>query len=313
MANEFWFTYHLIILFLTVYLFLKYWKKYKLGLVFSILPDFDWLALYSSKILSVKIPLVSELILHKASFGFLGSLPQLGFLQFLPNWMLDKKAAVVEIVPMLIMITYFYAKEARPAETRTFVSTNEQGNRGKRLSREFTTKWTEKLMAYQAAMAQEQSIRMGYQSLLTTLEIALFGLWFTLLQFNLTMYPWLLAVVSIILCIFFGTACEYRARNVDVWIRRIVELVSETDLEDAFKESKYRWIPLGKSGYWGNYLFGHWYERILVPMMMTVWLYLLWFLESPFYLIGMIAAWLWILYAFTILRLKEEYYDYRKR
>ncbi|MEM2913435.1 MAG: hypothetical protein QXR06_03725 [Candidatus Bathyarchaeia archaeon] len=58
--------------------------------------------------------------------------------------------------------------------------------------------------------------------------------------------------------------------------------------------------------------FGHWYERILVPMMMIVWLYLLWFLESPFYLIGIIATWLWMLYVFNILMLKEEYYDYRK-
>lgn len=167
--------------------------------------------------------------------------------------MLDEKAAVVEIVPMLIMITYFYVKEAGKRETRKSVSTHEQGIREKRLSKEFTTKWVEKLSVYQAAMAQEQSIRMGYQTLLTTLEIALFGLWFTLLQFNLTMYPWLLAVVGIILCIFFGTACEFRARNVDVWNRCIVELVSGTDLEDAFKESKYRWVPFGKSGYWGNY------------------------------------------------------------
>jgi len=312
-ANEFWISYHLIISVLTIYIFLKYWKKYKLGLVFSILPDFDWLILYSSEFLSVKIPLWSELILHKVCFGFLGLLPQLGFLGSLPNLTLDEKAAVVEIVPILITITYFYVKEAVPGETRKFVSTHEQGIREKRLSKEFTTKWAEKLSAYQVAMAQEQSIRIGYQSLLTTLEIGLFGLWFTLLQFNLIMYPWLLGVVSIILCIFFGTACEFRARNVDVWTRRIVELISGTDLEDAFKESKYRWIPFGKSGYRGNYLFGHWYERILIPMMMTVWLYLLWFLESPFYLIGIIAAWLWTLYAFNILRLREEYYDYRTR
>jgi len=312
-ANEFWISYHVIMFVLTVYIFLKYWKKYKLSLVFSILPDFEWLVLYSSKFLSIQTPLWREVVLHKISFGFLGSFPQLSFLSLLPNWSLDEKAAILEMVPLLILITYFYNTEGRAKEARKLTPLDELSDREKRLNKEFTTKWVQKLSVYQAAMDHEQTIRMGYQSLLTTLELALFGLWFTLYQFNLTMYPWLLAVTSITLCIFFGTACEYRARNVDVWTRRIVELISETDLEDAFKESKYRWIPFGKPGYRGNYVFGHWYERILIPLMMAVWLYLLWYFTSPFYLIGLIASWFWILYAFNLLKIKEEYYDYHTR
>lgn len=312
-ANDFWISYHLIMFVLTVYIFLKYWKKYKLSLVFSILPDFYWLVLYSSKLLSIQIPLWSELIFHKISFGFLGSLPQLSFLNSLPNWRLDEKAAILEMVPLLIMITYIYSTEGRAKEARKLTPPDELSVREKRLNKEFTTKWVQKLPVYQKAMDHEQTIRMSYQSLLTTLETALFGLWFTLYQFNLTMFPWLLAVTSIALCIFFGTACEYRARNVDVWIRRIAGLISGTDLEDAFKESKYRWIPFGKHGYWGNYVFGHWYERILIPIMMAVWLYVLWYFTSPFYLIGLIASWLWILYAFDLLKLREEYYDYHTR
>jgi len=309
-ANEFWISYHVIMVVLTIYIFLRYWTKYKLGLVFSILPDLDWLILYSSKLLSIQTPLWSQPLLHKISFGFLGSLPQLSFLNSLPDWSLDEKAAILEMVPLLLMITYFYNIEGRAKEARNLSPPDDLGVREKRLKKEFTTSWLQKLSVYQEAMEHEQTIRMGYQSLLTTLEIALFGLWFTLYQFNLTMYPWLLAVTSITLCIFFGTACEYRARNVDVWTRRIVELIGGTDLEDAFKESKYRWIPFGKRGYWGNYVFGHWYERILIPMFMAVWLYLLWFFTSPLYLVGLIASWLWILYAFNLLRLEEKYYDY---
>jgi hypothetical protein len=188
-----------------------------------------------------------------------------------------------------------------------------QSARGERLDKRFTTKWVQKLPVYQAAMDHEQSIRVGYQALLTTLEIGLFGLWFTLYQLNLTLYPWLLAVASIILCIFFGTACEFRARNVDVWRRRIVELISGTDFEDAFKESKYRWIPFGGPGYWGNYVFGHWYERIIIPAMLAVWIYLLWYLISPLYLIALIGSWLWILYTFNLVEPKETYYDYDTR
>jgi hypothetical protein len=309
-ANAFWISYHLIMFFLTVYIFLKYWRKYKLGLVFSILPDFDWVVLYSSKFLSIQIPFWTKPIFHKISFDFLGSLPQLSFLSSLPNWSLDEKAAILEMVPLLILITYFYINEGRAKEARKLTPPNELSVREKHLNKQFITKWVQKLPVYQAAMDHEQTIRVGYQALLTTLETALFGLWFTLYQLNLTMYPWLLALASITLCIFFGTACEFRARNVDVWRRRIVELVSGTDIEDAFKEGKYRWIPFGGPGYWGNYVFGHWYERILIPIMLAVWLSLLWYLASPVYLISLVASWLWILYTFNLVELKAEYYDY---
>jgi len=209
----------------------------------------------------------------------------LGFLNSLPNWSLDEKAAILEIVPLLILIAYFYITEGRDGKARKLTSPDRQRIREKQLDKQFTTKWVQKLPVYQAAMDHEQTIRLGYQALLTTLDIALFGLWFTLYQLNLTMYPWLLALASITLCIIFGIACEFRARNVDVWRRRIVELVSGTDIEDAFKECKYRWIPFGGPGYWGNYVFGHWFERFLIPIMLAVWLYLLWLLANPLLLL----------------------------
>jgi len=311
-ANVFWISYHLIIASLTVYIFIKYWKKYKLGLVFSVLPDFDWVVLYSSRLLSTGISFWAEPILHTLSFGFLGSLPQLSFLNSLPDWRMDEKAAILETIPMLVLFTYFYLTEGRDKRSTKLTSQPELSAGAKRLDKQFTTRWMQKLPVYQAAMDHEQSIRVGYQALLTTLEIALFGLWFTLYQFNLTMYPWLLSVASISLCIFFGTACEFRARNVDVWRRRIVELVDGTDIEDAFKESKYRWIPFGGPGYWGNYVFGHWFERIMIPIMLSVWLYLLWYFTTPLYLVGIVGSWLWILYTFNLVELKETYYDYKK-
>lgn len=309
-VNEFWISYHFIMFCISVYILLKYWKKYKFGLVFSILPDLDWVILYSGKILSMQIPFWTEPILHKISFGSLGSLQQLNFLNSLPDWRLDEKAAILEMVPVLILISYFYITEKRGRGKRKLTVPDDSSAGETPVKKLFTTKWVQKLSVYQTAMDHEQSIRVGYQALLTTLEIALFGLWFTLYQLNLTMYPWLLSVASITLCIFFGTACEFRARNVDVWRRRIVKLISGTDMEAAFKESKYRWIPLGGAGYWANYFFGHWYERTIIPIMLAVWLYLLWYFTTPLYLIGLIASWLWIMYTFNLIEMKEEYYDY---
>lgn len=111
------------------------------------------------------------------------------------------------------------------------------------------TEWIDKLSIFLSCMSYEESIRTSYQSLLTGLELGILGLVFTLYQLKLADFLWVLPVVGIILCIFFGVACEFRARNVDYWRNQITILVMKTDLETNFKEAKYSWIPLGKVGH----------------------------------------------------------------
>jgi hypothetical protein len=187
--------------------------------------------------------------------------------------------------------------------------------------------WANILPIYQICMDHEQSIRTSYQSLLTTLEVALFALLITLYQLELRDYFWLLAIAGIFLCFCFGVACEYHARLVDTWRTRIVKLISGTEVEDAFKEGKYRWIPLKKVGLRGESLFGHWFERILIPMMLLAWLYVLW--SSPIGLslsislvirsFSTLVTCSWILYVFRFrfldhwIESRAEYYDYHRR
>jgi hypothetical protein len=106
---------------------------------------------------------------------------------------------------------------------------------------------------------------------LASLEVALLSLFFFSLELNLIGYLWIFFVLGMLLCPPFAIACEFHARNVDVWRIHIVKLVSGTDVEEAFKDGKYRWIPLGKAGYWGEYFLGHWFERILVFIMLIIW------------------------------------------
>jgi hypothetical protein len=175
-------------------------------------------------------------------------------------------------------------------------------------------------------MYYEQEIRTSYQSLLTTLEVALFVVLITLYQMGLRDYFWLLSIVGIFLCFCFGTACEFRARNVDIWRRHIVKLTKKTEVEDAFKEGKYGWIPLGKKGVRGENLFGHWFERILIPLVYSAWLFVLWYfpiqLSSPVSLLIRLfftfMACFWVLYAFRfrfidrLIESKATYHNYEK-
>ena len=92
----FWVSYHFIIAFLFIFMFVKYWGKYKLGIIFSVLPDFDWVVIHLSNFLSFQIPFWKEAILHKFFFGFLDFLLPFSFLNSLPNLSLDWKGAILE-------------------------------------------------------------------------------------------------------------------------------------------------------------------------------------------------------------------------
>jgi hypothetical protein len=151
-------------------------------------------------------------------------------------------------------------------------------------------------------MNHEQGIRTSYQALLSSIEAFILGLIFTFYQLEYTLNLWLLPLGGIIICIFFGIPCEYRARNVDFWRNSIVKLVKDTDLQEPFMLGKYNWIPLGRVGLWSEYLFGHWFERILISFLLIAWLIILVIMRSPWIIVvlGVSATIFWILYAFSI-------------
>lgn len=302
--DEFWVSYHSIIVFLTIFIFYKMWKGYKIGLVFSILPDFDWIVLHLSNIFSIQIPFYKEPLLHEFFFSFLDWLPPFSFLLSLPNWNLERLAVITEFGVLAFICILIMGKrkklltlEEKPVESRERINTRD---------------WTNKLSIYLSAMDHESKIRTSYQSLLTSLEAALFSLVITLYQLKLIDLLWLFPIGGIALCFFLGIACEFRARNIDVWRVRIVEVVKGTDLEEAFKEAKYRWIPFGKAGFWGEYLFGHWFERIFVTSIITIWVIAVFYFPTPFILrpLSIWAACFWIIYVFGLIEPKGRIIPY---
>jgi len=105
----FWVSYHSIFTLLAVYIFFKFWRKYRLGLIFSILPDVDWIVLYSSDLLSLQVPFWKEPILHKLFFSFLDLVPPFTFLNSLPDWSLERKGVILELVLLVVLITLIHA------------------------------------------------------------------------------------------------------------------------------------------------------------------------------------------------------------
>jgi hypothetical protein len=93
----------------------------------------------------------------------------------------------------------------------------------------------EVIFTYQACLAREESIRLSYKSLLTTLEVAFYLLFFTLLQLNLTNYIPFLCMAALLLCFVFGAASEFHAVNVDYWEEQIVKMIASLPLKNIFR------------------------------------------------------------------------------
>jgi hypothetical protein len=109
----FWVSYHTILIFLIIFVFAKYWGRYKIGLIFSVLPDLDWVVIHSSELFSFRIPFWNRAILHESLFTFLNSLPPLRFLNTLPDWSLERKGVILELAFLVPLISLVYVMERK--------------------------------------------------------------------------------------------------------------------------------------------------------------------------------------------------------
>lgn len=166
----------------------------------------------------------------------------------------------------------------------------------------------EKLTVYQVAMDHEQGFRSGFQNILITTEGLFFGILFTLNQLGYSNQNWILSFVAIIVCAGLGMVGEYRARNVDIWRRTIVRLISGTELEKAFYEGNYRWHPFKQTFLQVliQYLFGHWFERIVVLAIIVGWSILLYLTPCPLSvrIISGFITLFWFTYTFRLLNFR---------
>ncbi|NJN97468.1 MAG: hypothetical protein HC875_26995 [Anaerolineales bacterium] len=93
----FWVVYHLSIAFLSIYILRKYWGKYKFGIVSAILPDFDWIVAHPARLMGLDIPFWQQ-PLHNFVYNLLEAIPFFNLLNSLPNWTLERKGVVLELV-----------------------------------------------------------------------------------------------------------------------------------------------------------------------------------------------------------------------
>jgi len=111
-GDPFWTVYHLIIVLLSIFIIIKYWSKYKIGMIFSILPDLDWVILHTSSFFSLQTIFQYEPIFHNI-FNLLDFIPPFKYLNSLPDLSLRWEGAVLESGILLMLVFLIHIAEGK--------------------------------------------------------------------------------------------------------------------------------------------------------------------------------------------------------
>lgn len=120
--DPFWVSYHAMILALTVLFLYVFWKRFKWGIFFAMLPDVDWIFIHGQEIFHIRIPWYRQPHLHHFLHWLYAQVPALAFLDHLPNNRHNPWACLWEVllvVGMLLVIRLQTKKESSVANSNS--------------------------------------------------------------------------------------------------------------------------------------------------------------------------------------------------
>ena len=102
--DPFWVSYHLMILVTTILFLCLWWRQFKWGIFFSMLPDLDWVFINGQEFLHLHISWYQRPHLHDLLHWLYAQVPPLAFLDHLPNHRQNPWACLWELLIVVIML-----------------------------------------------------------------------------------------------------------------------------------------------------------------------------------------------------------------
>jgi hypothetical protein len=123
--DPFWVSYHLCILLATIAFLCIWWRRFKWGIFFAMLPDADWIFIHGQEIFHLQLSWYRQPHLHHFLHWLYAQVPALSFLDHLPNHRHNPWACLWEVLligAMLLVIRLQTKKkssdESRPRESQ---------------------------------------------------------------------------------------------------------------------------------------------------------------------------------------------------
>jgi hypothetical protein len=103
-SDPFWVGYHTVVWLSSIAMLYIFWGEYKWGIIFSLLPDFDWIIVHGQHALGITLPVYNRPLMHDTLNLFFDNVPPFSFLNQLPDNRLNPLACVWEIALVAILI-----------------------------------------------------------------------------------------------------------------------------------------------------------------------------------------------------------------
>jgi hypothetical protein len=113
-----WDSYHLTVLVFTILFLCFWWRSFKWGILFAMLPDLDWVFIHGQEIFGLRLSWYQQPHLHHFLGWILANIPGLAWLDHLPNNREHWWGALFElllVIGMLALIRFMTSKhESEP-------------------------------------------------------------------------------------------------------------------------------------------------------------------------------------------------------
>ena len=106
-TDPFWLIYHTLIWLTSLVMLYMFWGEYKLGIIFSLLPDLDWIVLNTANAFGKEIIFYKEPWLHNGINYFLDNVMPFSYLNLLPDHSNSPWACVSEVLLFAALVLIF--------------------------------------------------------------------------------------------------------------------------------------------------------------------------------------------------------------
>lgn len=112
-TDPFWLIYHVIMWLTSLVMLYMFWSEYKIGIVFSLLPDIDWIVLHTAGAFHKEIIFYKTPLIHDALNFFIDNVIPFSYLNSLPDLRIYPWACVFEILLFAAMVLIYRAQISR--------------------------------------------------------------------------------------------------------------------------------------------------------------------------------------------------------
>ena len=120
--SPFWVGYHLTLIVVTVGFLWLWWRRYRWGVTFAMLPDADWIFIHGQEIFHARLPFYREPYMHHFLGFIYEKIPPFSlvtpWLDHLPNYRHQPWACLNEVLLVCLLLVAFWllklAKSYRP-------------------------------------------------------------------------------------------------------------------------------------------------------------------------------------------------------